>query len=208
MRQIHAKCALASFAFMLALPALAAADAEADNKAVINQLIQHINERDTEGLKALYTANAVSHTHSGAPAERHGAEELGHKIGEWQETYPDYALSAEDLFAAGDRVALRFLWTGTNQEYGKKVDIPGSVIYRFEESKIAESWVAWDELSVVQALGFTVTAPEAMQETTLSGVSGDAAAAVGSATAAAEEVVEEAAEAVESAADAMEKVAE
>ena len=61
----------------------------------------------------------------------------------------------------GELVATRFEFTATNTgEYlgqpptGKEVTWTGIEIDRFENGKIAESWVDWDKYSFFQGLGF------------------------------------------------------
>ncbi|HEY6410245.1 MAG TPA: ester cyclase, partial [Ktedonobacteraceae bacterium] len=66
----------------------------------------------------------------------------------------------EDLVAEGDKVVTRWTWRGTNQgEFqgmpptGKEVAGSGISIHRIAEVKIAEAWVNFDTLGMLQQLG-------------------------------------------------------
>ena len=60
---------------------------------------------------------------------------------------PDLRITAEDIFGAGDRVAMRIRATGTHKgevlgipPTGKRVEINGINLYRLENGKIVEAW--------------------------------------------------------------------
>lgn len=59
--------------------------------------------------------------------------------------------AVEDAMGAGDKVALRWTWSGTQTgEWGgipgtkKPSSCPGITLFRFEGDKIAEVWACWD----------------------------------------------------------------
>jgi len=74
--------------------------------------------------------------------------------------FPDVRLTIEDMVAEGDKVAVRWAWSGTHRgEYmgiaptGKEVTYTGITIHRITGGKIVESWDEVDNLGLMQQLG-------------------------------------------------------
>jgi steroid delta-isomerase-like uncharacterized protein len=73
---------------------------------------------------------------------------------------PDIGNDVEDVFAHGDRVAVRWSGKGTHTgealmgvpAKGNKVQAHGIYILRFEDERIAEVWNNWDNANVLQQL--------------------------------------------------------
>ncbi len=73
---------------------------------------------------------------------------------------PDLKVEIEDLFAAGDRVALRLVMTGTHRAdllgvagTGRQIKINGVNIYRVEAGKLAETWQLADIAGSLAQIG-------------------------------------------------------
>ena len=65
--------------------------------------------------------------------------------------FPDMGWAVEDTVAEGDKVGVRYTWSGTQTgewmgaaATGKKYTQPGMVIYRLAGDKIAEAWAVND----------------------------------------------------------------
>ncbi len=74
--------------------------------------------------------------------------------------FPDVHFAIDDFFAAGDRVAIRFTWTGTHRAAflgipisTRHVSVPGIDIFHLAGGKIAEVRVAFDRLELIEQLG-------------------------------------------------------
>lgn len=74
--------------------------------------------------------------------------------------FPRYSLEPEDLFAEGDKVMLRFTLRGTHKgdfmgipPTGRTVAVPGMIIYRIVNGKIAEHWMQMDNAALMHQLG-------------------------------------------------------
>lgn len=74
--------------------------------------------------------------------------------------FPDLQTTVHDLIAEGDRVTARWTDTGTHRAdfFGispteTSVEYQGLSIYRVEGGKIAEGWVQWDVVGLLQQLG-------------------------------------------------------
>jgi predicted ester cyclase len=78
-----------------------------------------------------------------------------------RKSFPDVAITIEDLVVEGDKIVNRYIERGTltgrsflgvepaNQRYEK----PGTTIYRVENSRLAESWGVEDTLGWFRQLG-------------------------------------------------------
>ena len=74
--------------------------------------------------------------------------------------FPDLQGTIDDLFAEGDRVAVRLTWRGTNggsfngmPPTNKAVAFSSTSIFRVANGKIAENWAQVDMLGLMQQLG-------------------------------------------------------
>src|SRR5262249_43716877 len=66
----------------------------------------------------------------------------------------------EDMFAAGDKVAVRARFTGTHtgeflghQPTGKQVEYRSNELYRIADGKISEEWICSDTLTLMTQIG-------------------------------------------------------
>jgi steroid delta-isomerase-like uncharacterized protein len=81
--------------------------------------------------------------------------------------FPDLEGTIEDIFAEGDRVAVRLTWRGTNTgsfngmpPTNKQVAFGVTNIFRLVDGKIAENWPRVDMMGLMQQLGAIPTPGE------------------------------------------------
>jgi steroid delta-isomerase-like uncharacterized protein len=74
--------------------------------------------------------------------------------------FPDINFTVEDVFGAGDRVAVRWSATMTHTgdhlgmpASGKPVRITGITVVRITNNKIVEGWDNWDQLGMLKQIG-------------------------------------------------------
>jgi hypothetical protein len=74
--------------------------------------------------------------------------------------FPDLEATVEDVIAEGDKTVVRWVVTGTNSaEFfgmpptGRSVRMSGLSMYRFEGGRMAEGWVEYNQLGLMQQLG-------------------------------------------------------
>ena len=88
--------------------------------------------------------------------------EIKQTIASYREAFPDLSFTIEDVFAAGDKVVIRWSGNGTfenefmgEQPTGDKGDpVQGIGIDRFDEDgQIVESWTQWDTLTFMRDIG-------------------------------------------------------
>jgi len=81
--------------------------------------------------------------------------------GEFVASFPDLNTRIEDIFASGDKVAVRHTYRGTHKATylgvpptGKAVTVGAHDLYRMSaDGKIAEEWVEMDLLSLLRQIG-------------------------------------------------------
>lgn len=78
--------------------------------------------------------------------------------------FPDLHISTSNLIAEGDKVAKTWTATGTHKDEfmgipatGKKLSFKGLEIFRIKDGKIAEIWIAMDQLGMLQQMGVIPT---------------------------------------------------
>jgi steroid delta-isomerase-like uncharacterized protein len=97
-------------------------------------------------------------------------ESVKQRIREYKAAFPDLEFTIEDIFAAGDKVVIRWRGEGTfenefmgQQPTGEKGDpIRGIGIDRFDaDGKIVEAWAQWDVLTFMRQIGLAPEGAEA-----------------------------------------------
>ncbi len=136
-----------------------------ENKSVARRVFEDFfTNGNLELAEELFGPELVQH-HPDDPFETRGQQGIRERISAYRTAFPDLSTPIEDLFAEGDRVAIRYVARGKNdgeimgtEPTGKEVAIEAQAIYRFEGGKVVEIWDAWDVLSLMQQLGL---APQA-----------------------------------------------
>ena len=87
------------------------------------------------------------------------------RVQAWLDAFPDLHITIDDLFAAGDRVAVRSTWTGTQRgplaqfgapATGRRAEWGATIVYRVECGQLKENWVTMDFLTLLRQLGTIV----------------------------------------------------
>lgn len=85
---------------------------------------------------------------------------LKHHIVGAESAFPQYEMDAEDVIAEGDRIVVRFTIRGVHKgdfmgipPTGRQIEVPGIIIYRIADGKIAEHWIQTDAMAMMQQLG-------------------------------------------------------
>ena len=133
-----------------------------DNLALVQRWF---NEVSTQGnlsvADEIFAADYVNHDPTGWPQGPLGAKTAASA---YRAGYSDLAFTIEDQIAEGDRVTTRWTAYGTHDgelygvpPTGKKVIVTGISIERIAGGKIAETWVNFDALGMLQQLGVVPT---------------------------------------------------
>lgn len=139
------------------------ASVEEQNIATIIRVHEGMSKGNLDIFDEVFTENYVRHCQAMPPElqEMHGGEQLKKFVADFLKGAPDYHDSVGPIFAQGDMVA--YVATGVGTQTGEMNGLPASgkeftivniIIQRFENGKIAESWVSWDNVAVLAQLGF------------------------------------------------------
>ena len=106
---------------------------------VIDRFNEAFNRHDVEGIMALMTNDVVFENTSPRPdGERYDGQESVR--GFWEQflaSSPNARFESEDIFAGGDRCAVRWIYNWTDAE-GKSGHVRGVDVFRVRDGKVAE----------------------------------------------------------------------
>ena len=132
-----------------------------DNKALCRLFFQGFwIQKNLAVADELLAANFVDHTPGSPPGLPPGP--AGHKqfASLYFTAFPDIRATIEDMVAEGDKVVIRWRVQGTNTgslfgmpATNKSATFTGITINRVASDKIAEQWVNFDALGMMQQLG-------------------------------------------------------
>ena len=133
--------------------------AAAENKAVLASFVEEvINEGKLERADDLVAIDFVEL--DPLPGQQQGREGLKQVINAFRTAFPDIHWVIEEMVAEGDKVFSRFTWHGTHHgEFfgvaatGRHISVKGMVVDRIVASKMAESRLLMDGLSMMRQLG-------------------------------------------------------
>jgi steroid delta-isomerase-like uncharacterized protein len=143
---------------VVAVPALA--DVQSENKAVVQGFVAAGNNRDYARLSKYVSDDVVRHCQSTPGLEVSNLDQFIAFMKADAAVCPDSRVNVQQLVAEGDRVAIWATYTGTQEgamgpfpPSGKEMVLEFAAIFRFEDNKIAELWVIWDNMAALSQLG-------------------------------------------------------
>lgn len=134
------------------------------NKGVIRRLFTELwNDGDLSVADQLFTPNYTHHDPA-TPDFGRGPESEKKRAALYRTAFPDLRLTIENIIAEGDTVMTRWSCHATHKgdlsgiaPTGKRVDLTGFTAARLSGGKLAEGWVNWDALGLMQQLGVVST---------------------------------------------------
>jgi len=129
-----------------------------ENKTLVRSFHEEVHLRaNAEAAQQLMPADYRHHDASLPPELQNGRDAYLQLVGMFHSAFPGFTMVIEDLLAEDDKVAMRWRFRGTNQgelmgmpASGKPVDFTGTHIVRITGGKIAEGWVNFDGLVMMQ----------------------------------------------------------
>lgn len=128
------------------------------NLATQERLGAAINEGNLDALTEVFAPGVVDH--DPAPDQGPGPEGFQKFFSGMAAAFPDAHIEPETLVADDDNVAIAYTLTGTHdgvfqgvEPTGKRIEIRGVQIARFEDGLIVERWGSSDELGMLRQLG-------------------------------------------------------
>ena len=131
-----------------------------NNKAIVRRLIEEVwNKGNLSLVDELFAPNYEHHDAS-TPDFGRGPESEKKRVTLYRNAFPDLRLTIEDIIAEGETVMARWSCHGTHKgdlngmaPTGKQFTISGVTIARLLNGKLAEAYVNWDALGLMQQLG-------------------------------------------------------
>jgi len=144
----------------------AQAEVEAQNKKIAYLEIEKLwNEGNLDVADQVYAPNQILHFRG--KSYPFGPDEAKKVISTWLKAFPDFRYKIEDMVAEGDKVAVRYVFTGTHKgKYwgiaptGKKINVSQMNIVCFENGKMVEAWEDYDEYGMKLQLGMELMLKE------------------------------------------------
>ena len=123
------------------------------NREVARTALEHVCARGDMALATrCYAEDFADHV---GRLEYRGLEGVRRSTALYPALFDDLSFDVVDQVAEGDRVASRFVLTGTNS--GRRVRLWGITISRLRDGRIVEDWSAFDSLELLRQLGLRRT---------------------------------------------------
>jgi steroid delta-isomerase-like uncharacterized protein len=130
------------------------------NKEIARRIIEEVyNAGRYEVADELIAPDYVGYD-AASPEPMRGPDGIKRQAEGYRTAFPDMRLTIEDEIAEGDRVVTRWTATGTQEAElfgipatGKQATVTGITISRIVDGRIAENWISWDTLGLLQQLG-------------------------------------------------------
>jgi len=136
---------------------------EEQNKALVQRIHAEVSKGNMGIFDEVLSPDYVRHCQAMPPEfqELHGTDQFKAFIVDFLTAVPDCNDSVLFIIAENDMVAYVTKMTGTQTgpmgelpASGKEFALTNIVIHRIEDSKIAETWVSWDNVAMLMQLGF------------------------------------------------------
>jgi predicted ester cyclase len=141
-----------------------------ENKETVRHLAELQNSRNFDAIDEIMLPGFVRHSRATPGVSVTSREAFKEFLRQDLVTFPDSRIELERLIAEGDFVAVYATYTATQEgpmgpfpASGNPVDLKFMAQFRFEDGKIAELWVEWDNLDILTQAGH-FTPPEMDQQ--------------------------------------------
>ena len=137
------------------------------NIAVALKYWNAANSHDPDGMKAVLATDYVHHDPNLPVPDADRDTHVQIIAGGFFSAFPDLHMTIHDFIAEGDKVVVRWSFTGTHNgevpgnpplpATGKQIGPYAIAIHRVAGDKLAETWVTFDALRMMQELGVIPT---------------------------------------------------
>ena len=146
--------------FLVAVLALPCMADEVENVRIATAMTDAINARDLTALDAFVAPDVLRHSAATPDIVVTNLAEFKAFLEADFAAVSDSVQEIDVIFGGGDYVAVRARYIGTQDgpmgpfpASGKKLELPYVGILRFEDGKVVEIWVEWDNMSALTQLG-------------------------------------------------------
>lgn len=133
---------------------------EDGHREVFEAMIAAVNARDLDSLDELITPDVVRHSQATPDVVVRSLDDFKAFLRSDFAAVPDSEIACPMVAVEGDLLASWCRYRGTQQgamgpfpATGGRVDLDFAGFMRFEEGRIAEIWVTWDNLTALTQLG-------------------------------------------------------
>ncbi len=131
-----------------------------ENEALVRRYVEEVyDQRRLDVADEIFAPDFTLHDPD-LPGGARGPEGMKRVVETFVGAFPDLQVSLDDGFSSGDKVVTRWTSMGTHQgelmgiaPTGNRVEVTAVGIWRVAEGKIAEAWVVFDALGMMQQLG-------------------------------------------------------
>jgi steroid delta-isomerase-like uncharacterized protein len=128
------------------------------NKAVVRRIIEeHWNRKNPSLVAELFSTNCALSTPDGPLQGQEGASLL---YNAYATAFPDFRVGVDDTIADGNKVVVRYTFTGTQKgplaavpASGRQVSVHGIVIFRLMGAMVDDVHFVWDKFALLQQIG-------------------------------------------------------
>jgi predicted ester cyclase len=137
-------------------------DYTTDLKPLVDKYVEVWNTGEVNELDAVMSTGFVRNAGS---TSANGLDEIKKLVTGTRTAFPNIHLVLTDEIFSENKFAARFSFTATNTgpgqfpPTGKSVEVWGVVLAHFENGKLSEEWVGYDNQSFMEQLGFTMIPP-------------------------------------------------
>jgi steroid delta-isomerase-like uncharacterized protein len=131
-----------------------------ENKAVVRRYLGAFWDGGDASVADEVIAPSYIAYDPGTPGREGGVAGEKQALALYYSVFPDFSLAIEEMIAEGDIVAARWTVRGTHRgalqsiaPTGKVVTISGISLFRVRDRRIAEHWLNWDTLGMLQQVG-------------------------------------------------------
>ena len=134
---------------------------KAQNTETNTRLGEAVSTGNLQALHQLFADKVTDH--DPAPDQGPGPQGFIDFFTVMRTAFPDLQVSVDHLVQDDDNIAMAYKIHGTHKgdflgiaPTGKRIEVRGVQIARFEDGKIVERWGSSDELGLVKSLGATI----------------------------------------------------
>jgi steroid delta-isomerase-like uncharacterized protein len=131
-----------------------------DNIALVSRIWNEVwNRGELDACDEILAADYTG-VIPGQPGGIHGPEAFKQMVAVYRTGFPDVHLTVDDVFATGDRVAVRWVSRGTHlgslmgiPPTGRHMEVMGISLFQIVDGKVALEWEGFDTMGMMQQLG-------------------------------------------------------
>jgi len=132
----------------------------AENKTLVRRWFKEVWSKGNLAVADQIVATNFANHDPAGPMPEPGREGLKKHVTAYRTAFPDLTFTIDDALAEGNKVTVRWTSRGTHKGVvmgiaptGRQFTIAGISVVRITSGKVAESWVTWDTLGMLQQLG-------------------------------------------------------